>query len=272
MTTKKGNKIWLKLSLIPVNREGVQQDVLLLANDLTIRKEIEEENERLTQERFAAKINQQKLRSVQVVEAQEEERKRIAKDMHDGIGQMLTALKFNLEAINLNKPEKAEKKLADIKDLAGDLIKHVRIATFNLTPPELSDYGISIGLAKLAEGLNKRTGKNILFENRTGFTGRFDSSTDTNLYRITQEAINNAIKYADATYILVTLSHSDSLLSIVIDDDGKGFDTEVLTVKEDGSGMGLGFMQERVNFINGRLFVRSMIGEGTRITVNMPLL
>lgn len=274
LTRKQGKVIWLELSILPVNQEGVQQDILLLCNDLTIRKKAELEIERLNKERFALEITQQKLRSVQVVEAQEEERKRIAKDMHDGIGQMLTALKFNLESINLDKPEKAATKLADLKLLAGDLIKNVRITTFNLTPPELSDYGIGTGLAKLVEGLNKRTGKNILFENRTDFQARFDSSIETNLYRITQEAINNAIKYAQANYILISLSHSENLLSVVIDDDGLGFDTAEHfaggTLKEDGSGMGLSFMQERVKFINGRLFIRSIIGEGTRITVNMP--
>ena len=274
LTNKQGKEIWLELSILPVNQEGVQQDILLLCNDLTLRKEAQLEIERLNKERFELEITQQKLRSVQVVEAQEEERKRIAKDMHDGIGQMLTALKFNLESINLEKTEKAAVRLADVKVLAGDLIKSVRVATFNLTPPELSDYGIGTGLAKLVEGLNKRTNKNILFNNRTEFQARFDSSTETNLYRITQEAINNAIKYAQANYILVTLSHSEELLSIVIDDDGIGFNTEEqfssASLKEDGSGMGLSFMQERVKFINGRLFVNSSAGRGTRITVNMP--
>jgi len=274
LTNKQGKEIWLELSILPVNQEGVQQDILLLCNDLTLRKEAQLEIERLNKERFELEITQQKLRSVQVVEAQEEERKRIAKDMHDGIGQMLTALKFNLESINLEKAEKAAAKLADVKVLAGDLIKSVRVATFNLTPPELSDYGIGTGLAKLVEGLNKRTDKNILFNNRTEFQARFDSSTETNLYRITQEAINNAIKYAQANYILVTLSHSEELLSIVIDDDGIGFNTEEqflgTSLKEDGSGMGLSFMQERVKFINGRLFINSSPDRGTRITVNMP--
>ena len=177
--------------------------------------------------------------------------------------------------VDLKKPEKAEQKLVDIKSLAGDIIKSVRVATFNLTPPELEDYGISIGIAKLVDGLQSRTGKNILFENRTNFNSRLEAHIETNLYRITQEAINNAVKYAQANYILVTLSHSPALLSIVIDDDGIGFDVNEFATsqlpKKDGSGMGLSFMQERVSFISGRLFIRSIKGDGTRITINMPL-
>lgn len=275
LTKNKQERLWLELSIVPINQEGVQQDLLILCSDLTLRKNAQLEIERLNLERFEMEMEQQKLRSIQVVQAQDEERKRIAKDMHDGIGQMLTSLKFNLEAVNLQKPERAAQKLADIKSLAGDIIKNVRVATFNLTPPELEDYGISIGIAKLVEGLRNRTDKNILFENRTNFGTRLEAHIETNLYRITQEAINNAIKYAQAGYILVTLSHSKSLLSIVIDDDGVGFDTSEFSAgrlpKKDGSGMGLDFIKERVNFINGRLFIRSNKEEGTRITVNMPL-
>ena len=268
-----GKKRWLDMSIIPINQDGIQQDLLLLCNDRTLRKEAEQNIAKLNQQQLESSLVQERLRSVQVVEAQEEERKRIAKDMHDGIGQMLTALKFNLESVNLKNPEKAATKLTKVKDLAGDVIKGVRVATFNLMPPELSDYGITKGLAKLAEGLSQLTGKNILFDNPSNFTGRFDSNIETNLYRITQEAVNNAIKYADSNYILITLSHSKDLLSIVVDDDGVGFNPDNRKIRdtEDGSGMGLAFMQERVKYINGRLFLSSKEGRGTRITINMPL-
>ena len=272
-TESDGKKRWLDMSIIPINQDGIQQDLLLLCNDRTLRKEAEQNITKLNQQQLESSIVQERLRSVQVVEAQEEERKRIAKDMHDGIGQMLTALKFNLESVNLKNPEKAANKLTKVKELAGDVIKGVRVATFNLMPPELSDYGITKGLAKLAEGLSQLTGKNILFENPSNFTERFDSNIETNLYRITQEAVNNAIKYANSNYILITLSHSNDLLSIVVDDDGIGFnpDHKKVELAEDGSGMGLAFMQERIKYINGRLFLSSREGHGTRVTINMPI-
>lgn len=273
LTRPEGKKIWLDMTIVPVNRSGVKQDMLILCSDISSRKVAQEKLERLTKERFDQEIQQQKLRSVQVIEAQEEERKRIARDMHDGIGQMLTALKFNLEAVSLKNLDRAKTKLVELKDLTTKLIRGVRIATFNLTPPELTDYGIATGLGKLASELSKLTGQNILFENRTEFDGRFDSIVETNLYRITQEAVNNAIKYAQSDYILITLTHSPSLLSIVVDDNGKGFDLESLQHRssDDGSGMGLAFMRERINYINGRLFILSQPGEGTRITINIPM-
>lgn len=273
LTTHKNDRLWLEMSIVPVNRSGVKQDLLILCSNITSRKKAQIEIDELKEKQFQEKIQQQKVLSSQVIEAQEEERKRIARDMHDGIGQMLTALRFNLQSINLQQLAEAKDKLAEINDIATGLIRGVRIATFNLTPPELSDYGISPGLQKLASELSKLTGKQILFENRTNFSQRFDSITETNLYRITQEAVNNAIKYAESNYILITLSHSEEILSILVDDDGRGFDVQnpKRKIAEDGSGMGISFMRERVNFINGRLFIHSTPNQGTRITINMPL-
>jgi signal transduction histidine kinase len=185
---------------------------------------------------------------------------------------MLTGLKFSLESINLDDKEKAAQKIEYLKKLALDIIKGVRTATFNLMPPELSDHGIVSSLAKLTQELSKLTGKNILFYNKSGFDQRLDSLIEINIYRLTQEAINNAIKYADSTHIIVQLSHSDKLLSITIDDNGKGFDIiEAEKKRNSESGMGLLFMKERIQYINGRVFINSILSEGTRITFNIPL-
>jgi two-component system, NarL family, sensor histidine kinase DegS len=271
ISTHDQRRLWLEMAVIPVSPQGLNRDLLILCSDITFRKDAQAEIERLNQERFEEQLKQQILRSVQVLDAQEEERKRIARDMHDGIGQMLSALKLNLDTINLDQPEKAKPKLEKLQNLATQVIQEVRIVTFNLTPPELSDYGISTGLARLASELGRLTGNNILFENQNQFNERLDAVVETNLYRITQEAVNNAVKYAKANYILIKLSHSENMLSIVIDDDGLGFDPDEVELRSDGSGRGLAFMQERMQFIQGRMFLRSEPGEGTRITLNVPL-
>ena len=116
------------------------------------------------------------------------------------------------------------------------------------------------------------TGKDIILMNKSDFNRRLDSLVEINLYRITQEAINNAIKYAESTLILVTISHSEKILSITIDDNGKGFDKKLLKPKPDkNGGMGLTFMQERIKYINGRLFINSSPQKGTKVTLNIPL-
>lgn len=274
ITNQRKGKTWLEISLVPVNRSGIQQDYLILCNDITTRKNAELALQELNEEKLAEGIRLQKIRASQIIEAQEEERKRIARDMHDGIGQMLTALKFNLESLRPDDEERLFQKIEGLKKLSSNLIKGVRVATFNLTPPELTDYGIVTAIAKLCSQLGKFTNDNIYFENKTNFNERFDTNIETNLYRITQEAVNNAIKYGQANFILVTISHSKNLLSIAVYDDGVGFDSDKIgdqVISENGTNKGISFMKERVAFINGRLFVQSTKNEGTRITINLPL-
>jgi PAS domain S-box-containing protein len=272
ITNRKGESLWLDLSMVPVTIKKEESELLIICFDITERKKAEQEVERLNTENVTDKINQQKIISSKIVENQENEQNRIAREIHDGIGQMLTGLKFSLESINLDDKEKAAQKIDYLKKLSLDIIKGVRTATFNLMPPELSDHGINSALAKLTQELSKLTGKNILFYNKTNFDQRLDSLIEINIYRLTQEAINNAIKYADSTHIIVQLSHSNSILSITIDDNGKGFDINAAEKKRNSeSGMGLLFMKERIQYINGRVFINSIPGEGTRITFNIPI-
>ena len=271
-TTKEGLDIWLEMSIIPYRLSEDKSELLIIASEITERKAAQLEIERLTKVSFEEKMSQQKIISSKIIENQEKEQNRIAKDVHDGIGQMLTGLKYNLESININDIERTAIKIQHLKELTTNIIKGVRTATFNLTPPELSDHGIVPAIAKLAKELAKLTGKEILFFNKTDFNNRLDSLTEINIYRITQEAINNAIKYADSSHIVVSLSHSKSLLSLVIDDDGKGFvPSEVKKVNNGDGGMGMTFMKERIKYIDGRLFLNSELGKGTRVTLNIPI-
>ena len=271
-TNKEDVDIWLEMSIIPFRPTEDKLELLIIASEITDRKAAQLEIERLTKESFEEKMSQQKIISSKIIENQEKEQNRIAKDVHDGIGQMLTGLKYNLESINVDDIEKTTSKIEHLKELTTNIIKGVRTATFNLTPPELSDHGIVPAITKLTQELGRLTGKEIVLFNKTNFNQRLDSLVEINIYRITQEAINNAIKYADSSNILVSLSHSKNILSIVIDDDGKGFEpAKVKKVKNGDGGMGMTFMRERITYIEGRMFLNSEIGKGTRVTLNIPI-
>ena len=271
-TNQNNQPIWLEMTIIPFNSMDDRSELLIIASDITSKKAAQIEIQHLTKQRFEEKMDHQKIISSKIIENQEKEQNRIAKDVHDGIGQMLTGLKYNLESIDSTNVEKTAAKVEHLKELTTNIIKGVRTATFNLTPPELSDYGIVPALNKLTLELEKLTAKEIIFFNKTDFNQRLDSLTEINIYRIVQEAINNAIKYANSSHILVSLSHSKNILSIVIDDDGKGFDpSKIKNIKNGDGGMGMTFMKERINYINGRLFLSSELGNGTRITLNIPL-
>jgi signal transduction histidine kinase len=271
-TIQEGRTVWLEMALIPFSSTTDNWEILVIASDITARKEAQLEIEELRQKRFQEKIDQQKLISSKIIENQENEQNRIAKDIHDGIGQMLTGLNFNLESIDVKQTEKAASKIENLKQLTGEIIKGVRTATFNLMPPELSDYGIVPALTKLTQELSRLTGKKIILYDKTGFNQRLDSLAEINIYRITQEAINNAIKYAESTHIIVSVSHSSTILSVTIDDNGKGFQaSKTQGDRADSGGMGMTFMKERIKYIQGRLFVTSEVGKGTKITLNIPL-
>ncbi|MEN3322290.1 ATP-binding protein [Mariniflexile soesokkakense] len=270
-TTRDSRDVWLEMAIIPFNPTDDKSELLIIASEITARKVAQIEIARLTKESFEERMNQQKVISSKIIENQEKEQNRIAKDVHDGIGQMLTGLKYNLESIDIKDINKTASKIEHLKELTSNIIKGVRTATFNLTPPELSDHGIVPAITKLTQELGKLTAKHIVLFNKTDFNQRLDSLVEINIYRIVQEAINNAIKYADSTHILVSLSHSENILSIVIDDNGKGFDpNKVKNVKNGDGGMGLTFMRERIKYIDGRLFLNSEIDKGTRVTLNIP--
>lgn len=269
VTNQKGSQIWLEMHIIPFSQED-QSEIMIISSDITKKKNADFDLEKLTKRNFEEKIIQQKVLSNQIIESQEKEQNRIAKDIHDGIGQMLTGLKLNIESIDLEKKEEAARKIEALKNLSKEIIQGVRTATFNLTPPELTDYGIAPALSKLASELSRLTNHQITFVNKTEFNQRLNSTQEINAYRVAQEATNNAIKYAQANYIIISLSHSKNMLSITIDDDGKGFPEKTESNAKSG-GMGMTFMKERMSYIDGRLFINSSSEKGTRITLNIPI-
>ena len=271
VTNPDNSPLWLDMSIIPMSDTKKEASMFILCSDITERKSTQEKIEDLTQRSFEYQIKQKQQQASQVVAGQEEERKRIAKDIHDGIGQMLTALKFNIESIKPEQIEKTTEKVQYLKNLTGELIKGVRTATFNLNPPELEDHGVFPALQKMTVELSKLTGKKIIFQNKSEISVRFDALAETNIYRVTQEAVNNAVKYAQSSYILVSMNIKNDMLSVVIDDDGIGFDPSQLKDHPENAsegGMGVFFMKERMGYVNGRIFINSAPGEGTRVTVN----
>src|SRR5690606_618221 len=178
--------VWMQMSLIPYHLGDRSWEILIIAVDITSRKEAQLEIERLSKEKFESQMNRQKYISGKIIENQEQEQNRIAKDIHDGIGQMLTALSLNLENIDPRNIAKTEARIADLKELTQKIIQGVRTATFNLMPPELSDHGILPALQKLTNELTKLTGQTIFLYDKSNFNLRLDSLVEINLYRIIQ--------------------------------------------------------------------------------------
>ncbi|AWW31408.1 histidine kinase [Echinicola strongylocentroti] len=269
-----GDFVWIKINIIPtMGDSGDVETLMVVATDETEKKEAEAISQEINRERIEKKVKEQQFRSALILEGQEEERKRISRDMHDGIGQLLSAMKFNLEGIHSVKSDYEREKLKTSKDLLKNVIKEVRRISFNLTPSALSDYGIVAVLNKFCKEITKLSDLQVSFENQTGFLSRLEGKVENNLYRICQEAVNNAIKYAEANEVKITLSHNSQFLNVDISDDGKGFDVDKLEEKGhlSASGHGLFNIRERANFINGQCTISSQKGKGTTISINIPL-
>ena len=273
--SESGDFIWLDTHLVPVLDEQEQVNALqMICTDQTERKEAKTRSREITHERIDKKLKEQQYRSILILEGQEEERKRISRDIHDGIGQLLTALKYKIEGIDLapGVPER-EAKVEETKHLLGQVIREVRRVSFNLNPSALSDYGIVPVTKRFCSEASRLSDKQVTFENTTGFINRLDKNVETNLYRIVQEAVNNAIKYAEAGVIQVVFSHNAHYLNVGVLDDGVGFDEQEYEKRENiqGSGLGLFNMRERARFINATFELQSARGKGTHINVHVPI-
>ena len=268
-----GTTPWMDVTITPVyEQQGQVSELLVLGTDITLRKEAEHGMKQKNKAEIERKINQQKFRSVLILEGQEEERKRLAMDIHDGIGQMLTSLNFQISSIDLADMPKAEKKIIEIDHLVKDVIKEVRRVTFNLQPTVLGDYGLQAALNVFVHEIAKLTAMKLTYKSE-GTIERLPENIENNIFRITQEAINNAIKYSGSSQVDVTLSQADGDLVVSVRDEGKGFDARAIKERniDIGSGRGLFNMHERTEYIHGRLAIRSEPGHGTTVLLTVPL-
>lgn len=270
----KGEHVWLDVIIMPVFGENDELDELMaLASDITLQKQAEQTMRKKNRAEVEKKINQQKFRSVLILEGQEEERKRIAMDIHDGIGQMLTSLKFQIESINSNQDPVMDKKIGEIKTGIKDVIKEVRRVTFNLKPTVLGDYGLQAALNVFIQEIGKLTDIELAFHTEGDMTYRLPQKVENNIFRIVQEAINNAIKYSKANRIEVKLQQKEKEFVITVRDEGVGFDEKIVEARDINIESGRGFfnMYERTEYINGNLEIKSAPGKGTLVMLSVPL-
>ena len=207
------------------------------------------------------------------VQAQEEERRRISREIHDGLGQLLTAIKLNLEILEDSLPSKEEgvKRIGDVKQLLDSVLKEAREISYNLMPSVLDDFGLGPGLQSLCEQFSKSTGLKVSFHEH-GFNERLSPDVEIGLYRIVQEALNNVAKHGEAKEVDVQLVRHANRLRMTIEDDGKGMETGIMTRKPSGSGgTGLVSMRERATSFGGLFMIDSTPGKGTMINVEIPM-
>jgi signal transduction histidine kinase len=206
---------------------------------------------------------------MRVVQVQEEERKRIALELHDAVGQMASALGMELGRIeNLSQSSWPEfrGKIAEVKQMNADVIRAVKELATGLRPAMLDQLGLGPALRSHAREFERRT--NISTEIQ--LEGELDMIPEphrTCIYRIVQEALNNCGRHAHANNVAISLAGAADLIKLTVRDDGVGFDA----ARKSETGLGLIGIAERVRDLNGKLKIDSTPGNGTRLAVEIPV-
>jgi two-component system sensor histidine kinase UhpB len=197
--------------------------------------------------------------SFHMLEDQEAAARRFSHELHDELGQSLTAVKTNLAAINGNSP-----RVSDCLRLVDEAIGNVREMSQLLRPTILDDFGLAAGLHWLCEGFGQRTGIDVACD--IPFTGRLPEGTETHLFRIAQEALTNVARHANAKHVRLQLEQADGQVTLRISDDGCGLSPEPANRR----GLGLIGMRARARSAGGDMDIRSRPGEGVLIEVQVP--
>lgn len=214
-------------------------------------------------------MKQQELASKAVIEAEEDERQRIARDLHDGVGQMMSAAKMNLSAFESglqfsNKDQ--EQSFEKIISLVDESCKEIRSVSHNMMPNALLKNNLASAVRDFIDKIDKKSLKIHLYTE--GLDERLDSSLETVLYRVIQECVNNVIKHAAASSLDISIIKDNKELSATIEDNGRGFD---IADKEKFEGIGLKNIVTRVEYLKGTVEFDSSPGRGTLIALNVPL-
>ena len=233
---------------------------------------ITSENSRLI-ERVAESERRFRRISRGVLRVQEEERSRISRDLHDGIGQLLTALKIQLELLEREAAgmKAVAARIASAREIADTALEEVRQLSHVLRPQMLDELGLEPTLRWLARTFQKRTDieVEVAFE---GVAQRFGPDLETLVYRIVQEALTNVARHSGAGTAAVTISRGSERLVVRIEDRGAGFQSEaLLSARDEERGFGIRAMKDRVEFMNGRFSIRSGPGMGTVVEAEIPL-
>lgn len=242
-------------------------------------RRIGRENERLFEELLGAERRYRGLARA-VWNVQEEERRRLARELHDGIGQTLTALKNHLDHLAAKAGEDGSRfaeDLAAAAEMAGAAVHDTRELSRLLRPPVLDDLGLVPALSWLARTLEKRTGLGIeltfageLEAGAGAEAERLEPEVETVIFRVVQEALTNTLKHSGARRAEVTLTADRSEVAVRIADPGAGFDPDATLDGAPASGVGLAGMRDRVELFGGRLSLVSAPGQGTEILLTVP--
>jgi signal transduction histidine kinase len=213
--------------------------------------------------------------STRLITAQEEERKHISYELHDEIGQVLTAITYNLATVRRDIPDpilaKTEERLSDTEDLVRQVMDRIRSMSLQLRPSMLQDLGLIPTLRWYINQYGNRMDADVEFKTKS-FESQITEDLETTLYRFVQEGLTNTARHANAAKITVTLADDSGIIRAIVEDNGVGFDPEgAFLIQSSPSGTGLLGIRERVAALGGRVDIETAVGQGTKLIAVIPL-
>ena len=271
---KNGTLIQVSISASPVMINNQVKGILTLYEDITEQVQIEEKLQDYLKQIEKDRKNLKRL-SKKLINAQEEERRKISETIHDDIGQNITAIKINIsfieEAIKSHTIHKMEERLIETKSLLNNVFEQLHKLSVDLRSPLLRDIGLVPALRAYVNRYKKRENINIDFE-VINLKKRLNKEIEIVIFRIVQEAFTNISKHACADNIYLRLENKKSKVCVLIKDNGKGFNTKnVKDLEELGKGLGLIEMRERIESIGGNLNIKSSLGKGTQLLIEISV-
>jgi signal transduction histidine kinase len=203
-----------------------------------------------------------------LLDVQEQERRHLARELHDEIGQLLTGLKLNLEVGARLPADQLRAHHSEAQALLRELTTRIRDLSLRLRPTMLDDLGLLPALLWQFDRFTAQTQINVFFPH-SGIERRFPPDVETAAYRIVQEALTNVARHAQVQEVTVRVWLEEDRLHLQVEDEGIGFDSE--HARERGGTSGLSGMQERVTLLGGRLEIESRPGGGTRVAADLPV-
>ncbi len=229
------------------------------------------QKQKLQQRRITDLETQQQLNATEaVLKGEEQERTRLAKDLHDGLGGMLSGIKYSFNTMKGNlimTPENTQA-FERSMDMLDSSIKEMRRVAHNMMPEALVKFGLDTALKDFCNDISKSGALEVSFQSIGLHTAIVDQTAAIAIYRIVQELIHNTMKHAAARHAIVQVSTSDARLTITVEDDGKGFDTSAL---KKSNGIGWSNIQNRVEFLKGTLDVKSEDEKGTSVYIELTI-
>jgi two-component system, NarL family, sensor histidine kinase DevS len=258
---------------VPVITRGVAYGNLYLTDKQPSGSFTEEDEELVTLLAAQAAVAIENAGSVRrdalrrAVQAQEVERRRLARELHDETGQALTSILLGLSAVErAGSLDEARAAVGELRDLVVETLQEVRALAVELRPSALDDFGLEPALRRLGQSIRETRSLDVQVETMLDGS-RLPEDVETAVYRIVQEALTNVVKHARAERVSIVLTRTPDGVLVVIEDDGRGFETDEIR----GGGLGLTGMRERVDLLEGKLEIESARGAGTTLIVELPV-